>query len=255
MFQSTGTRMSARPKAPVRRAGSVGVHSGSTDRKDSGSASMMPTSTSPTIRPPTGPEPVAVVQDLGLLEDVEPQRRLPGPPALGETHLLGGQRGHAEATGDGLAGGQPDGLAALQVAVRQRRVVGARLGPGDCGGQRDQRCREPRVDALGALGRRVTLDVDLQRPVDGVLGRDRAEAHQVGEHRAGAEVRVDLVAVADLGVAVAVGGVGELERDVGIPVDAIQLRAVGEQIGGQLRADEARSRRGSPDPPWERGRW
>ena len=36
--------------------------------------------------------------------------------------------------------------------------------------QRDQRGREPRVDALRALRRRVTRDVDLERPVDGVLG-------------------------------------------------------------------------------------
>ena len=39
----------------ARRAGSVGVQPGSTARNDSGSASMIPTSTSPTIRPPTGP--------------------------------------------------------------------------------------------------------------------------------------------------------------------------------------------------------
>jgi hypothetical protein len=51
--QWTGAKMSAKPKAPARRAGSVGVQLGSTDRKDSGSASMMPTNTSPTIRPPT----------------------------------------------------------------------------------------------------------------------------------------------------------------------------------------------------------
>ena len=71
-------------------------------------------------------EPVAVVQDLGLLEDVEPQRRLAVPAVLGEANLLGGQRRDAEAAGDGLARGQADGLAALQVAVGQRRVVGAR---------------------------------------------------------------------------------------------------------------------------------
>jgi hypothetical protein len=35
-------------------------------------------------------------------------------------------------------------------------------------------------------------------------------------------VFVDLVAVADLGVTEAVGGVGELERDVGIAVGAVQ---------------------------------
>ena len=67
---------------------------------------------------------------------------------------------------------------------------------------------------LARWARRMAVDVDLQRPVDRVLGRDRAEAHQIREQRTRAEVLVDLVAVADLGVAVAVGGVGELERDV-----------------------------------------
>ena len=206
--------MSARPKAPARLAGSVGDQPGSTDRNDSGSPSMMPTRTSPTIRPPTGPSWSPSCRTVGLLEDVEPQRCLAGPPVLGEPDLLGGQRGHPEAVRDGFTRGESDGLAALQVAVRERRVVGARRGPGDLRRQGDQRGGQPRVDALGALGRRVALDVDLQRPVDRVLGRDRAEAHQVGEHRAGAEARVDLIAIADLGVAVAVGGIGELERDV-----------------------------------------
>ena len=66
------------------RAGSVGVHRGSTERKDSGSASMMPTSTSPTIRPPTGPSRSPSWRTLGLLEDVEPERRLGLPPVLGQ---------------------------------------------------------------------------------------------------------------------------------------------------------------------------
>jgi hypothetical protein len=48
-----GCRPTRRRQA--RDAGSVGVQSGSTDRNDSGSASMMLTSTSPTIRPRTGP--------------------------------------------------------------------------------------------------------------------------------------------------------------------------------------------------------
>ena len=86
------------------------------------------------------------------------------------------------------------------------------------------------------------LDVDLQGPVDGVLGRDRAESHEVGEQRARAEVLVDLVAIADLRVAVPVRGVGELEGDVGILVRAIQLRAVVEEISSQSRADEDRQK-------------
>ena len=207
--------MSARPKAPARRAGSVGVQPGSTERKDSGSASMMPTSTSPTIRPPTGPELVAVVQDLGLLEDVEPQRRLAGPAVLGEPDLLGGS---ARARRGGARRPRP----------RRGRRPGRAAGRGWPATRSRCPARTPEIcvgSAISGAGSRASMrlarwagawpvDVDLQRPVDRVLGRDRAEAHQVGEHRARAEVRVDLVAVADLGVAVAVGGVGELERDV-----------------------------------------
>jgi hypothetical protein len=52
-------------------------------------------------------------------------------------------------------------------------------------------------------------------------------------------VRVHLVGGADLRVPVAERRVGELERDVRIVlVDRIQLRTVGEQVGGQLRADQ-----------------
>ena len=52
--QFAGARMSARPNFEA-RAGSVGCQAGSMARIDSGSASMMPTRTSPTRRPPTGP--------------------------------------------------------------------------------------------------------------------------------------------------------------------------------------------------------
>jgi hypothetical protein len=85
----------------------------------------------------------------------------------------------------------------------------------------------------------VPGDVDVQRPVDRALRGHGPEAHEVGKHRQGAEARVHLVAGADLGVTVAVGGVGELEWDVGIAVDAVQPGAVLQQLGGELRADQA----------------
>src|SRR3954452_3885146 len=48
-------------------------------------------------------QPLAGVQDLCLLEDVEPQRRLAGPTVLGEAELRGAQRWDIEAAGDRLA--------------------------------------------------------------------------------------------------------------------------------------------------------
>jgi len=52
---SGGTSTSAIPNASDSCVGKVGVQERSTDRNDSGSESTMPTSTSPTILPPTGP--------------------------------------------------------------------------------------------------------------------------------------------------------------------------------------------------------
>jgi hypothetical protein len=43
------------------------------------------------------------------------------------------------------------------------------------------------------------------------LARDGAEAHEIREHLARPEVLVDLIPVADLRMAIAVGGVGEIE--------------------------------------------
>jgi hypothetical protein len=95
--------MSARPKAPSRRPGRVGDQPGSTDRNDSGVA-VDDAHEDLTDDPPADrPQPVASVQDLGLLEDVEPQRRLLGPSVLGEADLRGAQRGHPEALRDGFA--------------------------------------------------------------------------------------------------------------------------------------------------------
>ena len=46
-----------------------------------------PTRTSATMRPPTGPSCAALADDLGLLQDVEPQRGLAGKFRLGEGRL------------------------------------------------------------------------------------------------------------------------------------------------------------------------
>ena len=53
---------------------------------------------------------------------------------------------------------------------------------------------------------------------------DRAHADQVRENRQRLRVLTDAVELADLGVAVAVGGVGELDRDERPAVRAVVAR-------------------------------
>ena len=151
---------------------------------------------------------------LGLLEEVEPERCLLPPAGRAQADLLGGERLDPEPAGQRLPGGQPDPLAALEVADGQGGVVAA-ADPGDGLGEVDEAGRQAAVDPLGPLGRRPARQVEQVRPVDRQGGRDRAEAEQVGQQRDRLGVAVHLVAVADLAVAVAEGGVGELERDEG----------------------------------------
>ena len=104
------------PNLPGSREGNVGVQEGSTDRNDSGSDSMIPTSTSATIRPPTGPNRSPSWSASSLLEDVEPERCLVLPAAVSQPDLVRRQRLDAHLARDRLAGREPDRLAALEVA-------------------------------------------------------------------------------------------------------------------------------------------
>jgi hypothetical protein len=102
----------------------------------------------------------------GLREE-ESQRGLAGPTVLGEPELRTGQRRHVEMAGDGLARGQPDGLAALQVTVGQRRVVAPWFRARDLGGQRDQRAGVvPGGGSTRLLEERVLSRLVLAQAVD-----------------------------------------------------------------------------------------
>jgi hypothetical protein len=68
----------------------------------------------------------------------------------------------------------------------------------------------------------------------------RCESDQVREQRQLGLPIVDPEAVADLRVAVAVCGVGELERDERLAVDPVALAAAVEQPRGELGSDQAR---------------
>ena len=166
-------------------------------RNDSGSASMMPTSTSPTIRPPTGPEPVAVAERRRPPEDVEPERRLVAPAVLARPTCRRRERLDAESRAR-----PPRPTAARspgRAAGRARPASGrpsSSTSPGDLRRQRDQARGQPPVDALGALRRRRA-----RRRRRAASSRRRARAGRRrspsgrGTSAAGPQSRVDAVAV------------------------------------------------------------
>ena len=157
------------------------------------------------------PEPLAAGAQLGLLEDVVPERRLPLP--AGDADLVARERVDPERGRDGLAGRQPGGQPALQVAHGERAELGLVHLARDLGRQPDQRRDEPPVDRLGALRRgRAARQVEELAPVDLALGGHGPEADQVREQRERLAARPQAVGVADLAVAIAEGAVGELDR-------------------------------------------
>jgi hypothetical protein len=63
----------------------------------------------------------------------------------------------------------------------------------------------------------VTRHIEEKRPVDDVFRRERPETGQIGEDRKSLTARLELVVTLDLRMAIAVGGVGKLDRDEGVP--------------------------------------
>jgi len=187
---------------------------------------------------PHGPEAGAAGGELGLLEDVEPQRgRVRGAEVAAGEHL------GFEVAGDVLARGQLQRLTALEVAQRQR---GAGAGEVEQGGD-EARVDEPAGLGCGAAGG------EEQRPVDGPAAGQAAAAPEVveradrvtgGEDGQLGHRRVEVVDAAHLAVAEPERGGGELDGDVGpglgpvVPqVEIGGCRVV--ELGGQVGADDA----------------
>lgn len=78
-------------------------------------------------------------------------------------------------------------------------------------GQVDQRARNTRVDASGALGAAAGSDVEEERPVDATVANG-LEPRQVREHAVPRSVLPEPVALADLCMPVAVRRIRELDR-------------------------------------------
>ena len=105
-----GTSTSASPNG-------AGVHPGSSERNDAGSASTIADQHLADDPAPDRAEPQPVVERVRLLEHVEPQRRLRRPAVLGETDLLGLERRVADSR---RATASPDGSPTARPRWRSR---------------------------------------------------------------------------------------------------------------------------------------
>src|SRR5262245_61274901 len=91
--------------------------------------------------------------------------------------------------------------------------------------------------------------VENPAEVHPVLWIDRAEAGQIREHRKLGSAGLELVHMADLAVAVAIGGIREFERQKRLTRRwAEEAPAAQEYLTGQLRAHEARQEVVHDDP-------
>src|SRR5690349_3132990 len=77
--------------------------------------------------------------------------------------------------------------------------------------QLNERAHQLPVNFLGALSRRRTGCVKEQLPVDHGIRRHGAESQEIRKERHGMGVPIQLIAVANLRVAVAISSVGKLE--------------------------------------------
>ena len=89
-------------------------------RTDDGSRSSSPISTSPTMRPPTGPRRSPPDRTSASRSTLIPERCFGGPPHLRRPDLIPSERLLPKQARDGFARWQPEALAALEIARRER---------------------------------------------------------------------------------------------------------------------------------------
>src|SRR5437764_4027690 len=188
------------------------------------------------------PQPIAVLLDVGLAQHVVPKWSLGIPAVLGQPHLFGAQRLQPERLSDGLSRGESRRLAALEVAPG-KRVIGLLLdAASDRRRQPDQRLGQPSVDLLGPLRRRFPGYVEQHRPADDARRRHRFEPDQVRKERQRLGRLADDVPLPDLGVAVPVGGIGELQWNLRRGGWLINRRTLVQQSHALLFAHEHREK-------------
>src|ERR1700722_3170579 len=98
------------------------------------------------------------------------------------------------------------------------------------------------IHFLGPLRRWCTGRVEEQCPVDRVSTRYGAESQEIRKKRNGISVRVQSIAVTDLGVAVPIGRVGKLQRYKSTMPRAKPLRAFSKHLICKGAPDERRQK-------------
>ena len=179
---------------------------------------------------------------VGFAENVVPQRSLATPTRGSETNLFFGERDDSDVTSHRLAGWQPDALPSLQVTDGERMIVFNLAFTGDGYRQLNECSHKPSIDFLGSLCRCRAGRVKEQRPVDKVLARYWAESQEIRKEGHGVRLPVQLIAVANLSVAVAIGRVGELQWNESGGTGTKPLRAFSKHLIRKRLSNERRQK-------------
>src|SRR6202022_3131714 len=94
----------------------------------------------------------------------------------------------------------------------------------------------------------MTRHIEEKRPIDDTFRRERPEPGQVGKDWNARPAPAHLVVAFDLRMAIAVGGVGKLDRDEWFLRDVIKAEALAQDGGGHRAADQVREEIMEDDP-------
>src|SRR5262252_2020269 len=141
---------------------------------------------------------------------------------------------------DGFSGWKADSLAALEVSHCQRMEFLDLARTSQRDRERDQRRRQASVDLLRPLRRRTPRNVKHQRPIDALRRADWLEPDQIRKQWQRHCLSVDLVAMPNLRVTVAVRRVCKFQRDERLAVRSVVPPIAGENQAHQVVANQSR---------------
>src|SRR5262249_54511483 len=98
----------------------------------------------------------------------------------------------------------------------------------------NERVHETSTDAFARLRGTASWNGEKPAPIHDMGGRDRPRSGEIREDGQPAGAIVQLVGAPDLGMAKAVGGIGELDRGEWLPLESIDQMAVAEDAVDHL---------------------
>src|SRR5262249_16643443 len=146
----------------------------------------------------------------------------------------------AQMARSGFTGRQPHALATLEISYGERVIVADGGLAGDGHGQLKQGMRQTAVDLLRSLRSRSAGGVEQQIPLHDALSSHGAEAQKIREDRDRPGLAVELIALTNLAMTVAVGRVRELDRDEHVTDRTEPARPLGHHFLHERLAHERR---------------